>query len=134
MKIKNETHFNLHLTRSVLLCDCFTTAGQSFLSSQKHCDGTCCRQTSRPTHTRSHYNLVEYQGLFFNPLNAELNPICRLLALLGAHHILHVSRIRVNFCSGANLRNRERRWMVVLTAQVFFIASGLSTGTRLPTL
>jgi hypothetical protein len=31
-----------------------------------------------------------------NPLNAEINPICHLLALLGAHHILHVSRIRVN--------------------------------------
>jgi hypothetical protein len=27
--------------------------------------------------------------------NAELSPICRLLALLGAHHILHVSRIMV---------------------------------------
>jgi hypothetical protein len=34
--------------------------------------------------------------LDFNPLNAKLNPICHLLALLGAHHILHVSRIRVN--------------------------------------
>jgi len=31
-----------------------------------------------------------------NPLNAELNPICHLLALLGADHILHVSRIKVN--------------------------------------
>ena len=30
-----------------------------------------------------------------NPLNPELNPICYLLALLGAHHFLHVSRIRV---------------------------------------
>jgi len=30
-----------------------------------------------------------------NPLNAELNPICYLLALLGNHHILHDSRIRV---------------------------------------
>ena len=30
------------------------------------------------------------------PLNAELNPICHLLALLEAHHILHVSRIRDN--------------------------------------
>ena len=29
-----------------------------------------------------------------NTLNAELNPICYLLALL-AHHFLHVSRIRV---------------------------------------
>ena len=28
----------------------------------------------------------------FNPLNAELNPICPLLALFGVHHILHVSR------------------------------------------
>jgi len=31
-----------------------------------------------------------------NPLNAELNPICHLLALLGAHPILHIGRIRVN--------------------------------------
>ena len=31
----------------------------------------------------------------FNPLNPELNPICYLLALLGAHHFLHVSKIRV---------------------------------------
>jgi len=31
---------------------------------------------------------------YFNPLNAELNPICYFLALL-AHHFLHVSRIRV---------------------------------------
>jgi len=30
-----------------------------------------------------------------NPLKPELNPICYLLALLGAHHFLHVSRIRV---------------------------------------
>jgi len=32
-----------------------------------------------------------------NPLNAELNPICHLLAVVGAHHILHLSRIRVNY-------------------------------------
>jgi len=30
-----------------------------------------------------------------NPLKPELNPICYLLALLGVHHFLHVSRIRV---------------------------------------
>ena len=30
-----------------------------------------------------------------NPLSAELNPTYHLLALLGAHHIIHVSRIRV---------------------------------------
>jgi len=32
---------------------------------------------------------------FVNLLNAELKSICYLLALLGAHHFLHVSRIRV---------------------------------------
>jgi hypothetical protein len=31
-----------------------------------------------------------------NTLNAELNSICHLLSLFGAHHILYVSRIRVN--------------------------------------
>jgi len=35
-----------------------------------------------------------------NPLKAQLNPICHVLALLGAHHILHVSRIRVNASRG----------------------------------
>ena len=40
-----------------------------------------CRSTVRPS--------------LFNPLNPELIPICYLLALLRAHHFLHVSRIRV---------------------------------------
>jgi hypothetical protein len=40
---------------------------------------------------------LDIEGVF-NPLNAELNPIRCLLALLGAHHFLHVSRIRVNTC------------------------------------
>ena len=31
----------------------------------------------------------------FKGLNAKLNPICHLLSLLGAHPIVHVSRIRV---------------------------------------
>ena len=30
-----------------------------------------------------------------NPLNSELNPIRHLLALVGARHIVHVSRVRV---------------------------------------
>ena len=32
---------------------------------------------------------------YFNPLNAELNPICHLMALLGAHLIFHISGLRV---------------------------------------
>ena len=49
-------------------------------------------------------------GVFnnFNPLNAELNPICYLLALI-AHHFLHVSRIRVNqllYCVSLKIYNK----------------------------
>jgi len=39
--------------------------------------------------------LVFDRPIDIKALNAELNPICHLLALLGAHHIFHVSRIRV---------------------------------------
>ena len=49
-------------------------------------------QTSRSPIVRS---LIAYYDII-NPLNSELNPICHLLALLGAHHIIHFSRIRVN--------------------------------------
>ena len=40
-------------------------------------------------------DIYNYSLVGFKPLNAELNPICCLLALLGAHHFLYVSRIRV---------------------------------------
>jgi hypothetical protein len=38
---------------------------------------------------------ISEDEMAINPLNAELNPTCDLLALLGAHHIFHVSRMRV---------------------------------------
>jgi hypothetical protein len=38
--------------------------------------------------------------IYINPLNAELNPICPLLALFGAHLILHVSSKGLIFTSG----------------------------------
>ena len=40
-------------------------------------------------------NKIIYQSIF-NTLNAELNPICHLLALLGGATIVVVSRLRVN--------------------------------------
>ena len=41
-------------------------------------------------------NVSQYSlYVFFNPLNAELNPICHLLALLGGATIIVVSRLRV---------------------------------------
>jgi len=47
-----------------------------------------------PQHV-SRLKMCDFSGEAFNPLNAELNPVCYLLALLGAHHFLHFSRIRV---------------------------------------
>jgi hypothetical protein len=41
---------------------------------------------------------LKLSQVIFNPLNAELNPTCHLLALLGAHHILLVGRIMVKTC------------------------------------
>ena len=76
--------------------------------------GCSFQGVERPKHAAdyAHY-IVKLRGallvfrkclhVVINPLNAELNPICYLLALLGAHHFLHVSRIRVNtsaHCSG----------------------------------
>jgi len=55
-----------------------------------------CNKASRLSDTYwIHGGISDRKSSDFNPLNAELNPICHLLALLGAHHILHVSRIRV---------------------------------------
>jgi len=43
-----------------------------------------------------------------NPLNAELNPICHLLTLLGAHPIFHISRIRVNYTDLCKISIKQR--------------------------
>ena len=44
----------------------------------------------------TYMKLIKFEFLWIiNPLKPELNPICYLLALLGAHHFLHVNRIRV---------------------------------------
>ena len=48
---------------------------------------------SRENFTFSFY--IDKSRIAVNPLNAELNPIRHLLALVGARHIVHVSRIRV---------------------------------------
>jgi hypothetical protein len=45
-----------------------------------------------------HANYTQGDLVLLNPLNAELKPIRHLLALVGARHIVHVSRVRVNKC------------------------------------
>ena len=80
------------------------TASALFSSAQSSC---CHCHTLSTAHSRSRANVHPHCSISskitssqtnmyeFNPLNTELNPIYHLLALLGAHHILHVSRIRV---------------------------------------
>ena len=50
---------------------------------------------SFPYYKETTWNTNIFFQLLLNHLNPELNPICYLLVLLGAHHFLHVSRIRV---------------------------------------
>jgi hypothetical protein len=61
-------------------------------------------------------------GPTFNPSNAELNSICHLLALLGAHPIFHVSRIRVN-TNNDPLHHTNQANM----AQLFLVIDGKCT-------
>jgi len=67
-------------TKNTAFCSTISKLGVKYVRNQSVC---ILQPTPKPL-------------IYFNPLNAELNPICHLLALLGAHHILHVSRIRVN--------------------------------------
>ena len=56
------------------------------------------RCESKKQQHRDNTQVLRIQMVFsvlINPLKPELNPICYLLALLGAHHFLHVSRIRI---------------------------------------
>jgi len=46
-------------------------------------------------HSAVMFEVKQSTATCFNPLKPELNPICYLLALFGAHHFLHVSRIGV---------------------------------------
>ena len=71
---------------------------------ERHIIGNCVSSWSTNIHiairctVHTTSNSVSCLNMFeiFNPLNAELNPICHLLALGGAHHFVHVSRVRVN--------------------------------------
>ena len=50
---------------------------------------------------------------FINPLNAELNPIRHLLALVVARHIAHVSWVSVNRQDNAGSFHRLNHWTIL---------------------
>ena len=69
------------------------------ISSQAYVRPTACLPACLPACTQNVFKKSVCETIHpstFNPLNAELNLIRHLLALLWARHIVHVSRIRVN--------------------------------------
>jgi len=76
----------LHATHSVFPFSLWTGSGTEVVLSSG--DSRWQKTLDDPTRNGFWNNKL-------NPLNPELNPICYLLVLLGAHHFLHVSRIRV---------------------------------------
>ena len=107
-----QTHYVSRLHRSKCMCHQHQRTHPADVSviDQRRTDRECFHfptpeRTYVPT-PRGHYrnrfrNDNRYlqhkaeQSSELNPLNPELNPICYLLALLGAYHFLRVSRIRV---------------------------------------
>jgi hypothetical protein len=60
----------------------------------------CCVSTATMVYAKAPYCYVTRTfSMLFNPLNAELNPICHLLALLGGETIVVVSRLRVKYAT-----------------------------------
>jgi hypothetical protein len=71
----------------------------------------------------------------FNHFSAKLNPICHLLALLGAHPILHVGRIRVKCLSlwGVLFRRllcANTRWCVMISHTLYSFRCGCCGSLR----
>jgi hypothetical protein len=64
-------------------------------------DKYVCNLCSPPMDSRP-YRAPTCSMRKINPLNAQLNAICQFLALLGAHPILHVSRIRIKVLYSAS--------------------------------
>ena len=86
-----------------------------------------CRSPSRlvwvGAQSQPHPNEV-HEAVLFNPLNAILNPICRLLALLGARYIFHVSGLRVkNWTASRFLCNPKVHYCVHNIWPLFLIQS-----------
>ena len=88
-EILNPGHFVWDLGRKKWLWDTFSLRSPILL---------CYYASANAPYSFIHYHrryIIFAVSTAINPLNPELNPICYLLALLGAYHFLHVSRIRV---------------------------------------
>ena len=110
------------------------------------------RHTGCGTCQNSRYNIVKYKyytlhitkGTFYvsrydintyyvsrcnivTPLNPKLNPICYLLALLGTHHFLHVSRIRVKLLTLRRLMSYIYIYIYIYGAPILDVSRSHTT-------
>ena len=104
-----NTHFNITVPPTIMYSMLYPSLGFPNISCEYYFEFTKFSPFHVPTRESTIYVLhtditfitkslaITWSSArqIINPLNAELNPICYLLALLGAHHFLHVSRIRV---------------------------------------
>jgi hypothetical protein len=66
----------------------------------------------------------EIKKIVVNSLNPELNPICHLLALLGAHPVFHISSIRVNATFPLFVHPLENNICIILLLWLHQLMSG----------
>ena len=85
-------HQVVHTMKRVGGCQLMEETPQPLLMQTSHPDQGISWLSSVPPYKCCYSPSYEAA---LNPLKAELNPICCLLALLGAHHFLHVGKIRV---------------------------------------
>jgi hypothetical protein len=88
-----------NVTSCRILCICQRFGGTTFPCSIINCLPVNTKTPKKiliPCVLCIRSDVIQIIRKCFNPLNAELNHICHLLTLLGAHPIFHISRIRVN--------------------------------------
>ena len=99
-----SNHVGFNVSTSAWLKTALMGRDESSLGSQLPAlEGTYCLHLYRSRVPKRIPDMSFYRSCMaifsdqstINPLKPELNSICYLLALLGAHHFLHVSRIRV---------------------------------------
>jgi hypothetical protein len=77
--------------------------------------------------------MISFMNVLLNPLNAELNPICHLLALLRGATIVDVGRLRVNGNIEPSASVLEHAYDMLLALPMQALPFLLSAGpSRLP--
>ena len=95
MSRKNSNYNIRNRTRDLPVCSAVPQPTEPPRAPKQKLQVTGNPKIAHPEYMSLRVLNLSVKKVKINPLNPELNPICYLLALLGAHHFLHVSRIRV---------------------------------------